>query len=238
MFAKQRQMGVLGLTLILGLLIGAGNSSAAEEKGLVAHWPMDEGKGNVIKDASGNGHNGMIKGAAWADGRFGKCLAFGGLDDWVDCGEVFTESSVKTFTVSLWIKFNAWQNGVTVLFIGDDSAMGYAVFIGGGTSGGRSVDCSFDHGVTHAEAFYSDKGWHHIVAMYDGTYCRLYKDAEEVYNYEYTKPVDFSGFKTSLGFGHRKELGRYLNGYLDEVRIYDRVLSANEIAQLYKTDCK
>lgn len=46
----------------------------------------DEGSGNVVKDISGNGNDGVVYGAMWVDGKFGKALSFDGKDEYIDCG--------------------------------------------------------------------------------------------------------------------------------------------------------
>jgi len=205
-------------------------AATAAEKGLVAYWPMDEGKGDVIKDEGGNGHDGIIKGAEWVEGKFGTGLAFDGLDDVVDCDETLMDEDVNAFTVTLWIKIESWSNGAGIVYIGKDVYAGHAAVISTGTSGGRSIDYSYDHVLDHQEVFYSDQAWHHMAGVYDGSYARLYKDGEEVYNEEYTEAVDFSDCRTILG--SRLDLHLYFNGVLDEVRIYNRALTSKEITAL------
>jgi hypothetical protein len=48
----------------------------AQEEGLVAYWNFDEGKGSVIRDASGNGHDGLVKDAGWVSGKVNHALSF------------------------------------------------------------------------------------------------------------------------------------------------------------------
>ena len=68
--------GCLIFTCIF-FFVSSGKSQAGPE-GLVGAWLFDEGKGNVAKDASGNGHDGEIRKAKWVDGKFGKALEFNG----------------------------------------------------------------------------------------------------------------------------------------------------------------
>ena len=62
-------------------------SSAAPPAGMLAEWRFDEGQGEVARDASGNGHDAKIHGAAWVKQADGFALSFDGYDDYVDCGE-------------------------------------------------------------------------------------------------------------------------------------------------------
>jgi len=227
--------GKTGVLVLLALMAAAAmGTETAPQGGLVAHWSMDGGQGDVLKDQSGNGHDGKIQGAQWTDGKLGKGLSFDGLDDVVDCGETLADRGLKTFTIALWIKTERWLNGAGIVYIGKDDYASWAAAVNTGTSGGRSIDFQYGRILGHQEVFYSDQGWHHIAVVCDGSYARLYKDGEEVYNEQYSSPVDFSGCRTVLGTHRVNE--RSFKGVIDEVRIYDRALSGDEIRGLYKAD--
>ena len=67
------------IMVVLCFLVLTQPISASIGKSLVAHWTFDEGTGTGLKDASGNGHDGEIKGGIkWIDGAFGKALEFDG----------------------------------------------------------------------------------------------------------------------------------------------------------------
>ena len=69
--------------LVLALLVAALSGAAPAQAGppaLVAAYAFDEGSGTVAADASGNGHQGSILGAAWATGRHGPALSFSGAN--------------------------------------------------------------------------------------------------------------------------------------------------------------
>ena len=76
---------------------------------------------------------------------------------------------------------------------------------------------------------------HHLVGTYDGTTMRMYVDGEEFSNYsgEFTGPIDYSGvpanFKIGAINGAGQQPDRYFNGYIYQVKIYSRALSANEV---------
>lgn len=91
-----------------------GNSSAISEsnaeevfirviEGLVGAWHFDEGSGGTAYDSSGNNNHGTIYGATWTDGRYGKALKFDGTNDYVRfSGDVFDFSKYDEFTVLVW----------------------------------------------------------------------------------------------------------------------------------------
>lgn len=71
----------------------------------LASWDFDAGRGDTLYDRSGNGHHGLIHGAAWVEGLKGRALAFDG-NDWVEVpGDPGLQ--VRSFTLSLWL----WQSG-------------------------------------------------------------------------------------------------------------------------------
>ena len=73
-------LGVLGLVAFLSW----GSASAQTEPGLVAAWGLDEGRGTIAGDRSGNGRAGTIAGASWTtEGRFGSGLVFNGTTSYV-----------------------------------------------------------------------------------------------------------------------------------------------------------
>ena len=73
---------VIGVLVVIGVLAGAiAGVQAQSDEGLVAEWHFDEGAGSVVEDSSGNGNDGVIYGATWVEGKFGKALSFDGVDD-------------------------------------------------------------------------------------------------------------------------------------------------------------
>ena len=77
MLYKTAFVGYVFSLLILGFFL-LSLDAGAKEKGLIAHWSFE---GNA-KDASGNGHDGVIQGAKWVDGHTGKAAEFKGGGSW------------------------------------------------------------------------------------------------------------------------------------------------------------
>ena len=70
--------------------------------GRVAHWRFDESAGTTAADTSGNGNNGMVKGATFVAGKVGNALGFDGVDDIVTLGPYSHADLVNSFTVAFW----------------------------------------------------------------------------------------------------------------------------------------
>jgi len=98
------------ITVIIGALACSGY--ALDPKTIVGVWLLDEGKGTVVADSSGNGHDGKITGSpAWIAGKFGKALQFAGGSDLVTIPDDDSlEFGVKSFSVVTWFKFSTAQD--------------------------------------------------------------------------------------------------------------------------------
>ncbi len=99
--------GCLIFTCIF-FFVSSGKSHAGPE-GLVGAWLFDEGKGNVAKDASENGHDGEIRKAKWVDGKFGKALEFNGDGDQVLVAHNDALNIEGKLTVEAWVFPTGWN---------------------------------------------------------------------------------------------------------------------------------
>ena len=110
---------LIGISVVLAvsLLFDSGVADAAVDKHTVAVWLFEEGTGKIVKDASGNGHDGNFKGSPkWVKAKFGTGLEFPG-----DAGGYVVVDSTKkleleTLTIELWVKVEEstgkWQGMV------------------------------------------------------------------------------------------------------------------------------
>ena len=95
-------------------LAGAG-TALAETPGLVGYWPLNEGSGSTVLDASGNGNAGQVSGATWATGRLGRGLSFNGSSSTVNLGKPVVVTS-RSFTVAAWVlltDLSSWHTAVS-----------------------------------------------------------------------------------------------------------------------------
>jgi len=104
---KGMMFGLVCGVFISGLAIAAFPKVAVPDKGLVAYWAFDEGKGDESKDSSGKGHIANINGAEWAKGVVGSCLSFNGTDNSVQVDDAPDLSMDKALTIMMWIKANS-----------------------------------------------------------------------------------------------------------------------------------
>jgi hypothetical protein len=75
--------------------------------------------------------------------------------------------------------------------------------------------------------------YYHVVGSYDGTTARLYVNGRQVAEQVHGQPLDYDTRPVTIGAYERSELGRQMNGAIDEVKIYNRTLSGAEVKANY-----
>ena len=214
----------------------------------IAHWKLDETSGTTAFDSEGGHHGALTNGPAWASGQFDGGLTFDGADDYVDLtadtelDDVFNGGA----TVMAWVYLHGWGGGAYGRVLDKSSAVsnnrdGWMI----GTDGG-SQSIAFVQGFSVARGFWRPQNnsvnlneWLHYAIVYDAS-----SDANDPVIYlngvEQTSLVKIAPSGTirsdaSIGLrmgNYAQDTSRALEGRLDDVRIYGRMLSAGEIAVL------
>jgi hypothetical protein len=219
-------ISILTIILMLGVIfIGFRLNALAQtlEQGLVGYWALDEGGGVTALDFSGNGNAGsLVNAPAWAEGRINAALALDGTDDYVQLEGL---SSFDAFTFSAWIKLNdqasTEPSGNNLLFQKDFKnnrvlirPSGYYIEFNG----------YYGQGATASNV----NEWVFITITREGSSATFYRNADLVKSWDVgPDPVDFaSGVIGGEG-------NYWFNGFIDEVRLYNRSLGESEIGELY-----
>ena len=208
--------------------------------GLVAHWAFDDGGGTIASDSSGNGHDGQLTGGTWIDqARFG-----GGLR--LTASDALTvpdfPAATPSWSVSLWIRLSddqlaansdTWTELLSTENIG---AAGWQINIDKRLAEPRFVFSYWAPplmGYVGTECSCVDTGaWLHLAAVVDVDSNRLtlYRDGAVVD--QTTRPSDILPGDSTLYFGRWNMGGRLLNGDLDDVAVWQRALTAEDITAL------
>lgn len=203
--------------------------------GLVAYYPFI---GNA-NDASGNGHNGVVYGTTLAADRFGKAnnaMTFG-TGKYIEVASTAQLKFSAQFTVMAWIKADSFGPAAHAIITkspwtgwdGWELNVGDGTLSFEGTFGGQNTAGGFPMSGTNQ--------WQHVAAIYDGASMKL-----EI-NGVLVAPVlsvgQFSGAVSvsdvPLRFGRRDSPNdNWFLGQIDDIRIYNRALSATEVQQLYE----
>ena len=200
--------------------------------GLLAEWKFN----NNHLDTSGNGHNGTPTGTTFGPNRHGaanSALVLNGTSDFVDVGSGLPiGTNVRSF--SFWIKSSS-ANVQSVIGNRNGNVNGYAIQLH------PTVLSQFVNNVPSAGLFYPsgnilNNSWHHVVEIRAGTANnKIYVDNSSkalIVNTEnLTDAAD--SLNTRIGVQKITVDDRFFNGSLDDMRIYDRVLTVDEIDQLF-----
>lgn len=193
--------------------------TAAQLGGLVAYYPFS---GNA-DDESGNDYHGTVSGATLVDDIFGNpnsAYYFDGIDDIITTQqEHFAQNN--QLSVSLLVKASIQSDGYFVMCSDFGVFQSYSLV-------GLAISLP---GTNNASGTISDNTWHHFVGTYDGDTIRAYIDGSLMDETPWSGTISDPG--RALTFGNFN--GWYWEGYLDEVRIYNNVLTDAEINDLYTT---
>jgi hypothetical protein len=216
---------------------------------LVAHWSMDDNAGNTtVVDSSGNGNNGTAQQNTSVLQTFGPidgALSFNGISDFVNLGSPVFLNDLPSgdFSVSAWINDQSSAGKRMIIGIYPGDSTGWVLRKQSGDSG-RYIDFWIGHSDTNAyfitpEGSIVSDSWHHIVAVwYAGTKtCKIYIDGVES---SYTKAEAGQGSYNSDA-SYDKEIGRmifnggiqHFEGAMDQIKIFNKTLSQEEIDELF-----
>jgi len=213
---------------------------------LVGYWPII-GNSN---DLSGNGNNGLVMGAQLTDDRIGNqnfAYDFDGIDDIIDIGNHSTLKPQLPITISLWIRpeiqgrnhilttnyHNSNYYGVFMLVHNDGSIR--TGFGDGGTIGAASNRGKYSTTTINANL------WYHIVAIYKGP------TDIDIYINGINDGGTYAGTGGAINYDNGSiNLGRldtaasnppqYFNGILDEIIMFSRAISEQEVQKLYQVN--
>ena len=224
-----------------GLRAAGGFRTHPRYRGCVAHWLMDEGGGLTAFDISGNKNNGTLtSGPTWTGGQFGPTLNLDGVDDYVDVGNASPLQLTGAMTVSAWINLDDLSATVhrIVSKFGLAGNRGWEMVLDDAPDNRFTFRISSDGTVTlqaqEAAQWAFSGQWMHVVGTYEpSTALRIYRNA--VLIVENTTAIPASQFNSSVNarIGRGPTGGAPFDGKIDDVRIYNRVLSPEEVAWLY-----
>jgi hypothetical protein len=230
------------------------NVSGSLTQGLVGYWPFC---GNA-NDDSGNGNNGTVNGATLTTDRFGNAngaYSFNGINNWIDIQNNSTINFQNEFSISLWLNTN--QNNINAGLIGkwndfngtllggqeefaitvnDNVANTMFALLRTNTSPNTNFQVQFDN------SGYNGNQWNLYTYVFSNNNISLYKNGTLVGTSATTGTI--------VNYIQNLEIGRYgggqptsggnthFSGTLDDIGIWNRALTTQEITQLYnQTPC-
>jgi len=209
--------------------------SYAKTEEIVAAFLFDEGSGEAVKDATGNGHDGKLIKAKWAEGKYNKALEFDGSSAYVEAPYA-DELALEKYTVGAWINCpgaHTWQTVIARDYLNNVENRNYGIFV---VDGNTNIHFSFknaagQHFGPNGTKIAADGKWHHVAMSYDGKVLRGYVDGEKDIEQSLQGPPTTTQHKAPVMIGG--EPGRYyLKGRVDEPFISNKVMEASEIKNL------
>ena len=223
---------IAGVLIVIALtVLPAGVQAQGDDDGLVAEWHFDEGSGSVLADSSGNGNDGVIHGATWTDGNFGSALEFDGVDDYVVVPHSASISLSNAMTISAWVTADSFPDWSTVVMKSATSRWydGYGMYYGSGDL--RVFVTEYSSHKAHTP-FSATSSFKHVVGTYDGNNIKIYIDGVEKSTTSTSAGISTNTASLTIGKGAG---GVYQwDGKIDEIRIYNRALNAEEVKALYE----
>ena len=219
------------------------SSRTRADDALLGHWTFDERQGDVALDHSGHQNDGDIWGAEWVEGSFGTALKFDGRGARVSVPEIAGLDGSEELTVAAWVYWEGtgkypnivtggvWSPGGFLLFVSDQQCsfrMGRPGF-----SAAQQRDQWRETSAPLLSAFQS-KTWYHIVATFQRPLITTYVNGRQVGSADWDFPVGYQGnllIGTWSGDnGHR--------GLIDDVRIYSRALTPEQVAVQFRENAQ
>ncbi len=212
---------------------GTGNAEVGPT-GQAAHWKLDETTGTTAVDSVG-GHDGtLINGPVWSAGQVDGAVNFNGSSDYINVPHADTLSLTDTMTFTAWVNASSYGGSYQTIVAKDASGTGSNYYFG---SRQQELVFGFFSGSVFREVFTSELNlqagtWYQLAASFDNVTdeVRLYLDGAQVHSG--TLAFSPTAVTADLSIG-RSPIGEYWPGLLDDVRLYDSVLPAGEIADLY-----
>lgn len=206
---------------------------------MVLHYPMNDGSGGVLSDASGHNSSGLIHNAKWVRLPGGWALEFDGRTSYVDCGAPAQLDIQGPITLMAWICPAQVQVAKEPGILGKDFTRYLLTYYRDRLaywyidSGGNNVSATAPPGV-----------WSHVAGVFDGKALAIYVDGElarsSVSKYsELTRGGNFfigAVLDGAPAPGSKPALEAGFKGMISEVKVYSRALSAMEIRAEFQKD--
>lgn len=209
--------------------------------GLVGRWGFDEDAAStstLTYDMSGNNNIGTLTNEPTRTNstcKVGNCLSFDGVDDHVNLGTPIIDNfSTADFTLSGWVKTTSTVGAVSANQNNGNSA-GFTFQLNSGAMYFRTSDAVGNWSETTGVTSVNDNNWHYLVATRSGTTQAIYIDGKLDTNNTVTLRDIGTGNTLYIGIYRPSPVNSPFLGFLDDIRIYDRALSASEVVQLYNS---
>jgi len=202
-------------------------------KSLIAYWRFNEGKGNIAHDSH-----------IWADGKFGYALSFDGVDDYVRVPDNDSLDITGELAVEAWVKFDGFRPWQDIIARAGNTwsscnPFGIEIKSNQNVSWYISTGCGQARNIIKYNTTLETNVWYHFVGVADSTQLRFYLNGKLKCNISRSvdpcitdKPLTISA-QIYSGPTWSATVAEAINGTIDEIRIYNRALTDDEVKLLY-----
>ncbi|HUW20936.1 MAG TPA: LamG domain-containing protein [Sedimentisphaerales bacterium] len=213
------------------------------QDGLVGHWKFDEGSGTTAYDSAGTNNGTLVNGPVWTSGKIAGALRFDGIDDYVRVNDDPSLDGMNALALTAWLKTvgSGIDTGVIHKYLHFDGDNWNDSFFLSLKNDGK-ITFSYSLGNTQvvktSSTVVDDDCWHQIVGIYTGSKGSIYIDGNQAPlsrdDPDPGGPINDSNQDLLIGCANAAgTLQYFFDGEIDDVRVYNRALSAEEVRQLY-----
>ena len=213
---------------------------AKVDPNLIGWWKMDDENADKAVDSSGWDHHGtLVGGPRWAQGYAGDALSLDGIDDSVDCGTNASFNFSGSVTIAAWFKAAGATADGKIASNQNNATGGYklgiyqnkAEFEIRTTANTAILNRSVAGGTT-----FSPGVWYHVTGVYkQGQFIRTYINGKLDREFATAEVLGASNGSFQIG-RETYTVGYFVLGLVDDVRLYNRALNEEEVAQLVQGD--
>jgi hypothetical protein len=217
--------------------------------GLVGYWKNDEGNGTIAKDFSGYNNDGALRNGTiyswqecyggncpnWVSGKYGNAIKFDGSNDYLYCNNNTVLNPTTAITIEAWVNISNYAaSGKWPGIVGKGNNVQYQIYLEQSSS---QIVGSVYNSTSYKSCTFSNYGnvslntWHHIVMTYDSVTGKINTYLNGVLNSTCSHSGNLAITIEPVYIGLKPN--DYFNGTIDEVKIYNRALSADEVKENY-----
>lgn len=228
-------MVIFAALMVMTMFVGTACAYYPDRVGTVGYWHFDEGSGNTASDSTSERNDGTLYGATWTSGKVGDALEFDGVDDFVEALDDSSLNITDGITIEAWVKPNEIVSYHTI--VSKYWVTGYYLRIESYGILNRIIDFAASGTLQTESGLVPIGSWSHIVGVSNGTYAKIYLNGELIKSGQIAYPSGNIGTNDKpLRIGAWPvDSSQPFSGTIDEIRILNRALSAEEIEEDYES---
>jgi fibronectin type 3 domain-containing protein len=199
--------------------------------GLVAAYSFDAGSGTTVADVSGNANTGTLSNATWTTtGHTGGAMSFNGTNALVTVADSASLDLTSGMTLEAWVNATALGTAWRTVLIKEQppGKLAYALYANGDASHPSGhVYVPTGEAIARGTAALTLNTWVHLAVAYDGATLRLYVNGAQVSSSAVAGAITTTA--GPLQIGGNNIWSEWFKGTIDDVRVYNRALSATEV---------